>query len=329
MKILYIYRSRKSGPSIRRVFEPIVEVLSINNDIYSMFLPFEGASPIAIYNNIRFVTSHLHNNNYDIIHITGDVYYLLWSLQKYKVVVTVHDLLFYTRINNIIKKKFMYWLELYPLRYAKQITFISYSSRNEALKLLEIKDGKCHVINNPLNTSFIPFTKEISKDKPLILHLGTKPNKNLPKVIEALKGINCKLHIVGNISQELYKKIIDYSIDTKIESNLSDEQILSAYKECDIVSFPSLYEGFGMPIIEGQMIGRIVVTSNIEPMKTVAGGAAILVNPNDTDSIRQGFKKAMEYDNHLIEQGFENAKKYSVTNISHQYYELYKSTLLK
>lgn len=327
MKILYIFRAIKGGPSIRRVFEPVAEYLSETNEVESIFLPYEGASLNTIRKNIWFVKNHLKANSYDVIHVTGDVYYLLWGLRKYNVVVTVHDLLFYSRISNPIKKKLMYILELYPLRFAKAITFISEASRDEAFRFLSIQNENTAVIYNPVNPSFIPYRKELNKDCPTILHLGTKPNKNLPRVLEAIKDINCKLHIIGTISSDIMQKIETYKIKAKVDMNLSDEQILEAYKDCDIVSFPSLYEGFGMPIIEGQMISRIVVISDIEPMKSVSGGAAIMVDPYDVASIRKGMISAMDAKTTLIEEGLNNAKKFSVESISLKYYNLYRTTM--
>lgn len=328
MKILYIYRNINAGPSIRRVFEPIAEEIGKENVVKSICLPHEGASFLSIWKNIKFIQDHLKVSSYDIVHVTGDVYYLLWGLRKYNAVVTVHDLLFYTRINSKLKRKLMYYLELYPLRFAAAVTFISDASKDEALNILSLQKSATSVIYNPVNPSFKPLKKEINKDCPTILHLGTKPNKNLYRVLEALKGIKCKLHIVGKVSKEIIKLINDYNIAAILDSNLSDEQILQAYKDCDIVSFPSLYEGFGMPIIEGQMIGRAVVTSDIAPMNKISGGAAILVNPDSVESIRNGFLSAMDYNESIIGKGISNALNYSVSAISQCYYDIYNKTLL-
>ena len=65
--------------------------------------------------------------------------------------------------------------------------------------------------------------------------------------------------------------------------------MIQEYKDADLISFPSTFEGFGMPIIEGQAVGRPVITSNIEPMVSVAADAAILVDPFNIESIRECF----------------------------------------
>ena len=74
-------------------------------------------------------------------------------------------------------------------------------------------------------------------------------------------------------------------------TNLSQEAIIQQYIDCDMLSFVSTYEGFGMPIIEAQAIGRPVITSNIGAMKEVALDTACLVDPYDVESIKNGIQK--------------------------------------
>ena len=94
---------------------------------------------------------------------------------------------------------------------------------------------------------------------------------------------------------------------------------------CDIVSFPSLTEGFGMPIIEGQAAGKIVVTSDLRPMNVIAGDKAILVNPCEISSIRKGFEKALKRPKDIIESGIENAENYSADSVMNMYNQLYNN----
>ena len=71
----------------------------------------------------------------------------------------------------------------------------------------------------------------------------------------------------------------------KVYCNLSNEEIKKKYEDCDILTLVSTYEGFGMPIIEANRVGRPVITSNILSMPEVAGEAACLVNPFDIENI--------------------------------------------
>ena len=99
------------------------------------------------------------------------------------------------------------------------------------------------------------------------------------------------------------------------------------YALADIILFPSFYEGFGLPVIEGFKAGRVVVTSNISPMKDIAEGAACLVDPLNVQSIREGLLKVISdkhYRDRLVKDGFEVVKKYEPENIAKQYFQLYQ-----
>ena len=328
MRILYIYRSKESGPSMRRVFEPIEQALRYENLVDSLYLPIATASPIDIIKNIQFVKKHLKDKQYDIIHITGHVNYLLFALRKYNTIVTVHDLGFYTSFSSGLRKKLLYLFFIHPLKYANHITYISEKSFAEANELIHISKEKQTVVYNPVDPSFSYTPKTINREKPVILHLGTKVNKNLPRVIEALAGIPCVLHIIGNVPEELKKAIVKYDIDAKIEANVSDSEILQAYKECDVVCFPSLYEGFGMPIIEGQITGRPIVTSDLTPMNLIAGKGAILVDPCSVESIKNGIISALNDSERLVGEGLENVKRFSLKHIVEEYKSIYVSMML-
>ena len=104
MNVLYIYRNPKQGPSIRRVFDPNARELCASANIQSISLPASTASFKSILSNIKYVFNYLNGKDFEVIRLTGDVYYLMWILARYNSVVTVHDLLFYTRMSPGIKK---------------------------------------------------------------------------------------------------------------------------------------------------------------------------------------------------------------------------------
>ena len=328
MRVLYIYRSMESGPSIRRVFQPIESRIRDFAEVDSIFLPSPYASLSALYKNIRYAMSYVKKHDFDVIHITGDVYYLAYFLRKYKVVTTVHDLGFFTTAHQkTLRTLLLRCIWIMPLKYSYLVTFISEKSRYEALTLEELKNTI--VIPNAVYDNYQYAPKKLNDECPVILHLGTKPNKNLANTIKALSGIECHLRIIGKIDSTIEGLLKNYNVNYSNASNLSDDEILEEYKKCDIVSFPSLYEGFGMPIIEGQAIGRPVVTSDLSPMKEIAGKAAVLVNPNDADSIRDGFVKAKENYDSLVSRGLENVKKYRVETVANKYLQSYNSLLGK
>jgi glycosyltransferase involved in cell wall biosynthesis len=186
--------------------------------------------------------------------------------------------------------------------------------------------NKIKVIYNPLNPVFQPLEKPFSA-KPIILQVGTKVVKNLERLITALEGINCHLHIIGMLSDGQKKRLERYQIEFTNEVSLSTFEMKRAYENCDIVSFVSLYEGFGMPIMEANAIGRVVITGNRTSIPEVAKNAALLINPLNMEAIRNGILKLINDDNYrnqLIQNGFENVKRFDVKMITKQYLELYE-----
>ncbi|OUN77375.1 glycosyltransferase family 1 protein [Bacteroides sp. An51A] len=325
MKVLYIYRHPDMGFSIGRVFHSIEQEMRQYCEVKSLYLPMSNYKPISLWKNIHAVFDILKKEHFDIVHITGTEHYLLPFLKKFRVVLTIHDLVFIENVKNPVKKlyKWLFWLCL-PIKFADEITCISNETRRKVL--LQVNTNKIHVIYNPIDPAFVYTPKNFNKRKPVILHIGTLWNKNLIRSIESLKNISCHLRIIGQIEKEIKNLLDKYKIDYSNVCNLSDEEIRQEYINCDIVNFPSIYEGFGMPIIEGQQTGRIVITSSIQPLKEISGGAVFFVNPFDEQSINSAYIEAIENDklrNTIIQQGLENVKRFHLKNIVQQYLNIY------
>ena len=327
MKILYIYRHPDMGYSIGKVFHPIEEEMKKYAEVDSVFLPVSNYSLRGLWKNIRYARQHLKDKKYDIVHITGTEHYLLPFLCDVKTVITIHDLGFFTnnRLNFRNVLKYCLWIKTLP--FASYVTFISDKSKNETLRFVKLKDNKNSVVLNPVGPEFVAYPKDINKLYPIILHIGIGSNKNLDSTIIALKEFPCKLRIVGKLTDK-QKFLLDlYNIHYECVFNLTDDEILHEYINCDLVNFPSLYEGFGMPIIEGQAIGRLVLTSNISPTKEVAGNSAVLVNPTNPDNIRYGYKILLDNAEDYIKKGFENVKRFALSQISQEYFQIYKNVV--
>ena len=314
------------GFSIGKVFRPIENEMKKHAEVDSIYLPIPNYSLKGLFENIRFVQKYCRKKKYDIIHITGTEHYLLPFLWGKKVVITVHDL---GRLFSLTGfRKLRYWLmQVAVLKFAKAITCISSKTFQEVQNRISLPIGKMVVIPNPIDNQFSFSPKEFNSICPTILHIGTKPNKNLARSIMALKEIKCKFRIVGMVDKSDIDLLQAFNIDYSIVYNLSDIEILREYQNADIINFPSYYEGFGMPIIEGQSTGRLVITSDIEPMRTVAGEGAIFCNPYDVESIRRAYIKGInnsDYKDSIIKVGLENVKNYRLDYITEKYYNLYR-----
>ena len=115
---------------------------------------------------------------------------------------------------------------------------------------------------------------------------------------------------------------------TAFQNKVTDEEINAEYQNTDIVSFCSEYEGFGMPIIEANATGRIVITSNITPMTEIGGESAIYVNPYNIEEIRLAFKYIISNESirsKHIELGINNIKRFNLNSIVEQYKNLYRT----
>lgn len=323
--IHFIYRAQSHEHSIERVFENILPLISEQFDIRKTYASSVRLSLRNIFKDIK----KCYRRRGDINHITGQVHYCDLLLPSPKTVITIHDL---GSIKDPIKRFLIDLFSFYiPLWRARAITCVSNTTKERLINHYPfIKNKEIRVIYNSVGEDFKYTPREFNKDKPTILHIGTRSNKNLERVISALSGVNCHLRIVGLLSDDQIHKLITNSIDYSNVFNISDKEIVNEYEKCDIVSFPSTFEGFGMPIVEANSIGRVVLTSNILPLTEISHGAAMHVDPFSIEEIKKGFLKLMEDSklrDELIRNGLENAKNYMTNNIANQYISLYNDML--
>jgi glycosyltransferase involved in cell wall biosynthesis len=324
LKLQLIYRNK--GYSIERVFEALIDDFEKQFDVEKLYVKKKSFWPAEIIYNIVYCFFKKSNG---INHITGDVHYCALLMPKRNTVLTIHDTvsLNYNQLPKIQKKIIYYLWYYFPLKKLKYITCISNETKNSLLQIFPWLKQKIVVIYNPIDKDYKFIEKKFDKNEPVILHIGTKPNKNLERTILAISSLKCHFRIIGKLSEKQIALLKENSINFSNRFNLTDEEIVAEYKNCDIVSFPTLFEGFGMPVIEGQKTGRIVLTSNIEPLKEIAGEGAVFVNPYDVDSIRESFTSIIFNDtlrDEKIKQGIKNVERFSKDVISAQYIRLYQ-----
>lgn len=324
MKLKLIFRKKLPEYfSLENVFGILLTF--IKNSVSTEIVNAEThqATPAGILKNFF----QLRKVKGDVIHVTGDIHYAVFAFPAKKVVLTIHDCVFLYNTKGIRRFVMLWFWHIFPVRYASIITTISEATKKDIIRITGCRESKVKVIANPVDPAYKFHSQQFNSRNPVILQVGTWPNKNLDRVVESLKGMNCRLSVIGKLSDKQKQLLTVAGIDFSNHFSLSKEELMRQYIECDVVLFASTFEGFGLPVLEAQATGRPLVTSGISPMTEVAGKGAHFVDPFRVESIRAGISKIVNDESYrklLVNEGLENVKKYHPNIIASQYLALYK-----
>lgn len=278
----------------------------------------------------------------DVNHITGHVHYLAFFLNPQKTIITMHDCerLMSDDWNGFKKLIYKHLYFKWPAMRCRFVTTISEESKKNLIKYAGVPAKKICVIPNGINAQFRPLElsglerEELLKNnsrKKTLLHISVlQSNKNIERLLEALKGLDVKLIRVGALRASHVELLKQNRIDYLQCERVSLDQLARIYNAVDCLALPSLVEGFGLPIIEAQACGCPVVTSNISSMPEVAGGGAVLVGPYSIDDIHDGIQKVLNespFRKDLIRKGFENVRRFNWPDIARLYNKLYREII--
>ena len=281
----------------------------------------------------KSLTSNKVQDQYHIQKLPPSVLQLLWSLglnqvqshfskldvfhswdwiqppdKNIPLVSTIHDLAILkypeTAHPKIVKAHQKSWQQLKDRK--AHIIAVSQATKKDVVELLNFPNWRVHVVPEALPTEILDISlslidKDITViknkyqlDKPYILFVGVRePRKNLERLIKAWLPLQEKVDLIVVGDKGWSEQTVTNSTHLRFLGKVSDQALCVLYSEAELFAYPSLYEGFGLPILEAFQYGTPVLTSDLSAMIEVAGNAAELVDPFSITDIRRGINKIL------------------------------------
>ena len=292
----------------------------------------------------------LIKNKVDVLYLPSHSAALLIKVKP--VVLTIHDLTEYQLKQHYSKSRMLYRKLMLPIstRLADRIITVSEYTKNEIIRILKVDEQKISILHNAANGRFKTVNhgtcKKVLENKhkitfPFLLYIGQiqHPNKNLVGLLHAFARIKpsfdkpYKLVFVGkeHLSSEIVYKTageLNLTKDVVFTGYVPTEDLPFFYNAAEVFVYPSLYEGFGIPVVEAMACGCPVITSNRSSLPEVSGDAGLLVDPDDVDEIAEAMLKVLTDSakrEQMIEKGFEQIKKFSWKDSAKKTIDIFES----
>ncbi len=272
-----------------------------------------------------------------------------------KIINTIHDLT-YCYYPETMDKRNLKRIQQnikYSVERSQCIVTVSQNSKKDIMKQFELPDEKVHVIypgvdiqqfsNTYSNLRMNEVRQKYRLPQDFILYMGTlEPRKNVTSIIEAFYKLKqegdykikeVKLVLAGKkgwLWEEVFKRAQELKLEEEVifTDYVREEDKASLYRLSQGFIFPSLYEGFGIPVLEAMAASVPVITSDSSSLPEVVGDAALLVGARDIEAMAKGMYEIItnqECRDKLIHKGNERVKKFSWDHSAKKLYELYKS----
>lgn len=282
----------------------------------------------------------------DVAHFTNSVASLFSTCPM---VTTLHDMTLWLYPQHHYRRRLLAMRPLIPAaaRRSAAIITVSESAKADIVNVLGVSPSKVHVIYEAADAAFRPLTVAESESllRPLhlperyVLSVGTlEPRKNLERLVEAFAALvrdGYPHHLVfagqrGWKEASLFAAIERLGLGSRVRflDFLPLRQLVALYNRAEIMAFPSLYEGFGLPVIEAMACGTAVLTSRRGSLAEIAGEAAHFVEPTSVESIRNGLAAIVDssdYRFYLQGQGRARAANFSWHAAAAQTWKVYES----
>jgi glycosyltransferase involved in cell wall biosynthesis len=284
---------------------------------------------------------------FDLFHSSE---HFLPPLETERAVVTVYDLAS-QKYPDLFESRVIRWNRRLRgcIARADAVIVPSVNTKSDLMEILSVPEENIHVVCPPVSAMFVPegrggedqWPKMIyGLERPFVLFVGTlEPRKNIAALIRAFESLcqqlpdEQELDLVlagkkGWLFEDILKTIGRSPQRERIVylDYVPDAELPALYRQSEFMVYPSLYEGYGFPVVEAMACGTPVITSNTSPMQEVAGGAAILVDPADTEGLAGAMLELVvqpsERDG-LTRLGLEQAKRYSAATTAESVLQLY------
>ena len=297
----------------------------------------------------------------DLLHCPANTAPLVLA-KRVKLVLTIHDVMYmflasvlgespslYQRLGRFYRRLVV------PLaaRQATAIVTDSYNSRQDVMKYLGVEKDKLQVVREAPNsacrltpepTTLTAVRAKYALQRPFILALAAvDPRKNTARIAEAYalfrkQVTRCyQLALVGltPAGQRHFQHLaqtLGLADEVITAGFVPDEDLVSLYNAAEALLYPSLYEGFGLPVLEAMACGTPVISSKSSSIPEIAGDAALLINPTDTEALARAMVQLssdQELRNDLIARGYKQAAKFSWAKAAEEMLAVYEHALAK
>lgn len=288
------------------------------------------------------------NANCDIFHGLSGELPIRWNEKSIKKIVTIHDLIFlrYPKYYGFFDRKIHFWKFKKAAEQADLIIAISEQTKADIIKFLKVPESRIRVVYQGCHHSFkedkpqelLESVQDKFKiPKEFILNVGTiEERKNLLNIVKSINNTEIPLVVVGKKKEKYFKKVERFIIKNKLQNqvffleNVSMEELAAIYKLAKIFVYPSVFEGFGIPVIESLFSGTAVITSNSSSLPEAGGKDSLYIDPNNIDDLKSKILFLWSNESERkrrVEKGLLYAQKFSDENIAKDLMKVYRETI--
>ncbi|MBI5348792.1 MAG: glycosyltransferase family 4 protein [Chloroflexi bacterium] len=255
---------------------------------------------------------------------------------------TVHDLSFARDPDSAAPTLRDYLNVVVPrsVKRATHIVAVSQATKNDLVELYNTPQEKISVIYEGVDEKFKPTSDKAKIEKygvgvkPYIFSVSTiQPRKNFKRLIQAFAQLPNDFELViaggkGWLYDDIFAEAEKFKGRVRFLGFVPDDDLPALYSHAAMFAYPSLYEGFGLPLLEAMACGTPTLASNVSCLPEVAADAAVTVSPYDVDSIAEGLKHTLANRDELIKKGFARASQFKWATAARQLIDLYESLAL-